>query len=116
MSYLRDLFGDGPAASPQRMARRTDPETSHAAAAEHVASGANAAQRAACLRVMSPDVGMTSDEIAAAAGIERHASARRLPELERDGLVVRGPARLSQVGGRVGVTWLRHEPRQGDRP
>ncbi len=97
MPSLFDGFAD-------LMARRTDPETSHAAAAGHVASGANAAQRAACLRVMS-HVGMTSDEIAAAAGIERHASARRLPELERAGLVSRGPARLSRVGGRSGVTW-----------
>lgn len=35
--------------NPNHMARATDPETSRAAAAEHLASGANAAQRAAVL-------------------------------------------------------------------
>jgi hypothetical protein len=106
----RSLFtDDAPAGLPdaapvRRMARATDPATSHAAAAQHVASGANAAQRAACLAVMG-GAWMTSDEIAEAAGIERHAAARRLPELARDGLVERGPAKLSTVGGRKGVTW-----------
>jgi predicted ArsR family transcriptional regulator len=122
MSNTPDLFDAfNPHAMPQevaplrRMARASDPESSHAAAAEHLASGANAAQRAACLAVMRTDSGLTSDEIAEAAGLERHAAARRLPELERDGLVRRGPIRLSMVGGRSGVTWTLVEPKNLER-
>ena len=92
-----------------RMARASDPQTSHDAAAQHVASGANAAQRMACLRVMNR-TWMTSDEVAELAGIERHAAARRLPELARVGLVERGPAKVSTVGGRRGVTWRKVKP------
>ena len=91
----------------KRMARRTDPVTSHLAAAGNLLSGANASQRAACLAAMEDGVGMTSDEIAAAAGVTPHVSGRRLPELERAGLVVRGPARVSKVGGRLGTTWVK---------
>lgn len=53
-------------------------------------------------------------DAAAAAGLDRYAAARRLPELERDGLVRRGPARRSRVGGRPGVVWVR--VRQTNQP
>lgn len=96
-----------------RMARRSDPDTSREAAAQHVASGANAAQRGACLKVLRESGDwMTSDEIAFHANLDRHAAARRMPELEGDRLVERGPARLSRVGKRRGVTW-RVTPHQG---
>lgn len=87
------------------MSRATDPDTSHEAAAGHVASGANELQRAAVLAALVERPGMTSDEVAWAARMGRHAAARRLPELERAGLVVRGAARVSAVGGRRGLTW-----------
>lgn len=91
---------------PGGMARATDPDTSHDAAREHVASGRNTAQRAAVLAAVRASPGLTSDELAAWMGISRFIPARRLPELERAGLLRRGPARLSRVGGRRGITWF----------
>ena len=50
--------------------------------------------------------GLTSDELAEAVGMQRHQPARRLPELERMGLVRKGEARPSRLSGRRGVTWF----------
>lgn len=88
-----------------KMHRATDPDTSRAAASAHLASGANDAQRLAVLEVVISEPGLTSDEIAALAKIDRHAAGRRCPELERAGKIRRGEARVSSVGGRRGVTW-----------
>lgn len=82
-----------------------DPASSFAAGAEHVASGRNAAQRAAVLAALRENPGATSDELADAMGIDRHIPGRRLSELERAGLVRRGPTRASRISGRQGVTW-----------
>lgn len=90
---LFDMYGAG------------DPDTSREAAAGNLASGANDAQRAAVLAALKKTPGMTSDEIAVAAGIDRHAAGRRCPELERAGLIRRGEPRVSTVGGKRGVTW-----------
>lgn len=98
----RTLF-DGP--EPRELARRSDPGTSHEAAAEHVASGNNAAQRLAVLQWVRFAPGRTSDELAHLMGVSRHVTGRRLPDLERQGLVRRGEPRVSKVGGRRGLTW-----------
>lgn len=87
------------------MARTTDDATSHAAAEEVTASGIAADQRRRVLAAVVAQPGLTSDEIAQAAGMQRHQPARRLSELERLGLVRRGEARPSRVTGRAGLTW-----------
>jgi DNA-binding MarR family transcriptional regulator len=97
------LFDDDPPA----LARSSDPHTSHSAAAEVTASGAAARQRQRVLAVLAAHPGLCSDEIAEVAGMERHQPARRTSELERMGLIRRGPARVSRVGRRAGVTWFR---------
>ena len=44
-------------------------------------------------------------EIAEAAGVDRHMVARRLPDLERDGIVSRGDVRVCTASGRPAITW-----------
>jgi hypothetical protein len=94
-----------PAISPRAMARESDPDTSHEAAQHVTASGAAAHQRQRVLALVRAQPGLTSDELAVAAGMLRQVPARRLPELERLGLVRRGQVRPSRVTGRNGLTW-----------
>ncbi len=91
--------------SARKLARATDPVTSHEAAEEHVESGRNATQRAIVLEILGVLDGSTSGGLAAAMGVSRYLTARRLPELEEAGSVRRGEPRPSQVTGRRGVTW-----------
>lgn len=68
-------------------ARRTDPATSHAAAA---AAGELARHHAAAILgalVQAGERGLTIHEAAGVTGIDHVAVARRLPELERRGVV-----------------------------
>jgi predicted ArsR family transcriptional regulator len=91
---------------PRTLARATDPDTSREAARDAVASGSVARHESLILAALAGHAaGMTSEEIATAAGLDRHAAARRLPELERRGLVRRGEPRRSAGSGRRGVTW-----------
>jgi DNA-binding MarR family transcriptional regulator len=85
-------------------ARRTDPETSHEAAQAVLGSGQVKVQQAIVLEAVLRWPGLTSLELAARLRLDRYQVARRLPELERAGLVAKGPAR--RVGLRYGVTWL----------
>ena len=47
----------------------------------------------------------TSMEIAVAADLDRYIVARRLPDLEHDGLVERGEMRECSVSRRQAITW-----------
>ncbi len=94
-----DLFG-----SPPR-ARRSDPESSHIAAREHHRSGATAHQQRQTIAAVRQWPGSTSRELAQHAQMDRYALARRLPECERDGAVVKGPMRECAISGRPCVTW-----------
>ncbi|MAH46986.1 winged helix-turn-helix domain-containing protein [Candidatus Pacearchaeota archaeon] len=103
MSQLRlpfDLFDRAHA-----RARRSDPGTSHVAAAEVEASGSAKAQRALCLQTVRSTPGLTAAEIAVVTGLERHAPSRRLPELRDCGLVCNGTARPCRATGRLSLTW-----------
>jgi len=75
------------------------------AAREHVESGRNGSQKAWVLAALRQFPGVTSLELGSFANINRHFVARRLPDLERIGLVVRGPARTCAIGRRLAVTW-----------
>jgi predicted ArsR family transcriptional regulator len=90
---------------PTTLARSTDADSSHAAACEMVESGAYAAQMERVLALVRASPGSTSDELAQAGGLARHAAARRLPDLEKRGAIKRGPLRASKVTGRKGLTW-----------
>jgi len=86
-------------------ARATDPNTSHQAAATVEASGGASIQRQKCLDALRTMHGATSAEIAKAAGIDRYAAARRLPELRKAGKVANGPDKLCPVNGGMAMTW-----------
>lgn len=96
-------------------ARRGDPPTSRAAAAELVASGRQAEQQAEVARLLELYPGATSAELAeyAQGRLDRYQIARRLPELARAGRVRRGPVRPSYCAqtGRAAVTWWPAEVR-----
>lgn len=102
----------------EHMSRATDPDTSNQAAAEMIATGAAQQQRDRVFAVLMETDGLTSDEIAQRSGMQRHQPARRLPEMERLGLVVRGLKRASKVTGRDGITWwiVRQANAATDRP
>lgn len=70
-------------------ARKRDPLSSHAAADEAERSGRIGRQAARVLEALRATPGMTSGELAARHGMDRHMVARRLPDLERAGHVKR---------------------------
>lgn len=89
-----------------------DPDTSRQAAKFVVDSGTVAGQEAIMLRLVKDNPGKTSDELGELAfkqtGNHKHdrfMAARRLAGLKNRGLVRQGDARISNVGGRRGVTW-----------
>lgn len=87
-------------------ARSDDPTSSHEAADFIVGSGKQAQQQAQAAAAVRKHPGLTSLELARATGIDRFVLARRLPEVEREGLIRRGIVRkCSASNGRSGVTW-----------
>jgi DNA-binding MarR family transcriptional regulator len=91
--------------NPGFMARRTDPPTSHAAARHMIESGKLTEQQKKTLDLVNKYPNHTSDELATKGSLDRYQLGRRLPELEREGLITRGNERRSTVGGRMGATW-----------
>lgn len=73
-------------AAPPR-ARRTDPQTSHDAAEKHEASGKLRESSQRVLDALRQHPGSTYAELAEYAGLDRPEPARRLPELQKLGLV-----------------------------
>jgi hypothetical protein len=104
------LPGFGRPAPPKRdrapLAANSDPLSSHLAAKRFTDSGARGRQKRefiAWLRGQTEP--LTSAEIAAMGGFDRHSVARRLPDLERDRLVARGPMRRCRVAGTPAIVW-----------
>ncbi len=88
------------------LSRSTDPASSHAAAAQHVASGAHASQKQQVLAALRSWPGSTSKELAARAGLGRFVAARRLPDLEKAGEV----RRERYADGRECRWWVKSGP------
>lgn len=91
-------------------ARRSDPSSSHQAAAVIEISGAAASQTARILQTLERLPGSTSAELAKATGMDYHAVARRLPELAAAGKIRRTPPSADAVpcavsGRRVSRWW-----------
>lgn len=99
MTEQLNLLADTP------RARRTDPETSHQAAAAIKASGALTKQQHAVLDAVRRWPGKTAVELARLSGLDRYAVSRRLPELNVVH-VRRGPPRACKVNGRAQGTWF----------
>jgi hypothetical protein len=87
-------------------ARRTDPVTSHEAAARAEQTIARA-HRIMCLREVQINPGQTSAEIAESIGLDRYQVARRLPELADcdPPQIMRGRSRTCSVKGTRAITW-----------
>ena len=85
--------------------RKTDPVTSRIASDRVTRSGTRQTQANAVLDAVRRFPGSTAVELSKAAGIERYAVSRRLPELERNGFIVRGPARMCAIRHAMMVTW-----------
>lgn len=88
-------------------ARSSDPHTSHEAAQEMLASGKLNAQCQEVLLALRDRDGSTSAEIGQQLSQShgRYVAGRRLPDLERKGLVRRGDARRCRATGRQAITW-----------
>jgi DNA-binding MarR family transcriptional regulator len=89
--------------TPPPLWRNTDPETSREAGV-HMLAGGQKAMQAKALQAVRDHPGATATELAEAAGIgDPRKLNRRLPELERAGLVERGETRR-----RGGVSHRQH--------
>lgn len=85
--------------------RATDPPTSREAEHDITASGARAQMAATALRLVREHPGLTSNELEALVGVSDGRVRKRLVELEREGLIRRGEARVSRVSGKRNQTW-----------
>ena len=86
--------------------RRTDPDTSSAAAIQHEGSGKAASNRELVLSYVRTFPGKTSSELAILTGLERHEAARRLADLKHIGEVYQGDRRACSTNGNFMMTWL----------
>lgn len=85
-------------------ARNSDPETSHEAAEHVTRSGLRSHQQRQVFAAVREWPGLTSAELAQRMSMNRHAVARRLPEL-RGVYVENGDARECTVTHRRALTW-----------
>lgn len=86
-------------------AHRDDPLTSFDAGERFEKSGHLRGQMLLVLLALRKWPGRTSAELAQLAGLDRHAVARRLPNLASRGLAERGPERMCSVCRCPCVTW-----------
>jgi predicted transcriptional regulator len=93
------------------LTHRGDPQTSYEAAESLKRSGRLAAQQQAVLEALRECDGATHAELGRFMGCDWLVAARRLPELERAGLVRKGAARLCGIkGSRCTTWWCTQEP------
>jgi DNA-binding MarR family transcriptional regulator len=97
---------------PKKLARNSDVSPSHEAAAGHVKSGQNEAQRKLILAAVVAKPGSTVDELAGVVGIDQHRVGKRLSDLENQFYITKGRPRLG-VSGRLMSTWWPTEIAKG---
>lgn len=85
--------------------RATDPATSRAAERAITQSGARQTQADLVLNLVREYPHRTSAELAHLCDLDRWQVARRLPDLEANGLVVKGKARRCAVSQKASVVW-----------
>lgn len=89
---------------PRRLARRSDPETSHDGAVSIVADLPRLQREALALVRANPN--RTASELSQIAGhTDPRRINRRLGELEERGALIRGDARPCSVSGRLAHAW-----------
>lgn len=91
-------------------ARRTDPSTSHEAAAKIERAGRAQTNRTKCFEALLRQDGQTSAEVAVMADLDRHEAARRLPELRDAGQVRNGDKRRCAITNSFALTWWKVTP------
>ena len=94
------------------LARSTDPNSSHAAAADLVATGKLLDQQTQAAAAVRRHPGQSSLHLASLTGLDRHMLGRRLPELARQGAIWRGPAAPCATTGKSACTWWPVAPGQ----
>ncbi len=94
------------------LARSTDPHTSHAAAADLVASGALRIQHVKAEAAVIRHPGQSSLHLSTLTGLDRHMLGRSLPELAREGRIWRGPSAPCATTGKPACTWWAVAPGQ----
>ena len=88
-----------------RLSRLNDPVSSHSAAEKLVESGHYGKQCTGVLLALVDNPGVTSRELADISGIDLAVLFRRLPDLEKGGVVSRGTIRKCKSGNRLATTW-----------
>jgi|18_taG_2_1085343.scaffolds.fasta_scaffold00796_4 DNA-binding MarR family transcriptional regulator len=88
-----------------RLRRWYDPVSSLSAARELVESGHYGKQCTRVLLALVDNPGVTSRELADISGIDLAVLFRRLPDLEKGGVVSRGTIRKCKSGNRLATTW-----------
>lgn len=91
---------------PVPKSHRADPDTSYIAAEKLAKSGHWITLRKLVYETLRLHNGSTSAELGQFMGTDRYTTARRLPELERDGLIEKGPKRMCGVQKSLCVTWF----------
>jgi len=94
------------------LAHSMDPLSSFLAGEKHHRSGRWDSQKAAVLKALRQNDGSTSAELARVMDVNRYVCARRLPDLERAGLVQKRPPRQCKVTRSLCVVWhvVKSEP------
>lgn len=108
MAGLFDACEPPPDPGPYRMARRTDPPSSAAAAERHERTGAAARHRDVVLRLVRANPGATGPELHAAqvdSDLEYHEIYRRANDLRQVGLIAQGEPRACSIKRERLVTW-----------
>ena len=102
------LFAKMQKPEPHKLARKADPETSKEAARGSVLNGDVERARWAAMQLVVAHGPATGSELA---DFDDHHDSRhvgrRLSELERDGLIIRGDPRKCHVTGRNAATWVK---------
>ncbi len=107
MNAQLDLFARRPSRAVHTpAARRTDPQSSHAAARHITRTGKRGAQQDQAAAAVRQYPAHTSFELALLTDLDRYMLARRLPECETGGRVRRGVMRRCTVTGRLAMEWL----------
>ena len=105
---MSNLFGhpvESIEPEPQARARRTDPLSSHLAAAEVEDTGTASDQRAIVLQAVKDGPGRTAGELASRLPIDSVQTTRRLSDLCDAGKIRRGNTRECTIKGRQMLTW-----------
>ncbi len=102
---LFDMAPPSPRSDAGPYSHREDPYTSDLAAEKLQRSGRHKGIKAAVLAALRAHDGSTSGELGRYLGRDWLYAARRLPELEAEGLVQKGEPRLCGFKGTKCVTW-----------